>query len=236
MRESQRTKQTMVVIVCKTEGFDQEKISVVKKNLSEYLKLAVIGLKSLCFLSYNGEADCVPTEKPELLYGTPYYQERIFDHTFQVSPSAFLQIHMDMCEVLYRRIIDSVKECEVVLDLGSGIGTIGISIMKKLPNIKVIGVEICEEAVEDAKINEPNYEVHLGRAEDHIKAICEEHRGKRIVAILDPPRPGFNKEVMVALRRCRGLDNIIYVACNAGAIQDNLLQLTLPVTAKRKAP
>ena len=41
---------------------------------------------------------------------------------------------------------------------------------------------------------------------------------------------------MVALRRTRGLDNIIYVACNAGAIQDNLLQLTLPVTSKRKAP
>jgi tRNA/tmRNA/rRNA uracil-C5-methylase (TrmA/RlmC/RlmD family) len=41
---------------------------------------------------------------------------------------------------------------------------------------------------------------------------------------------------MLALRRCRGLDNLIYVACNAGAIQDNLLQLTLPTTVKRKAP
>lgn len=41
---------------------------------------------------------------------------------------------------------------------------------------------------------------------------------------------------MLALRRCRGLDNLIYVACNAGAIQDNLLQLTLPTTTKRKAP
>lgn len=53
---------------------------------------------------------------------------------------------------------------------------------------------------------------------------------------MDPPRPGFSKEVMQALRRCRGLDNLIYVACNAGAIQDNLLQLTLPTTARRKAP
>ena len=47
---------------------------------------------------------------------------------------------MDMCEVLYQRVIDSVKECEVVLDLGCGIGTIGISIMKKNPNVKVIGI------------------------------------------------------------------------------------------------
>ena len=76
----------------------------------------------------------------------------------------------------------------------------------------------------------------MGRAEDKIKEICDRYRGNRIVAILDPPRAGFNKEVMVALRRCRGLDNLIYVACNAGAIQDNLLQLTLPMTEKRRAP
>lgn len=127
-------------------------------------------------------------------------------------------------------------DCDVILDLGCGIGTIGISIKKKLPNVKVIGVEICEEAVEDAKKNDPDYEVHLGRAEDKIKEICDKYRGNRIVAILDPPRAGFSKEVMIALRRCRGLDNLIYVACNAGAIQDNLLQLTLPMTDKRRAP
>lgn len=40
----------------------------------EYLKKSVIGLSGLCFLSYNGEADSVPTEKPELLYGNAYYQ------------------------------------------------------------------------------------------------------------------------------------------------------------------
>lgn len=76
----------------------------------------------------------------------------------------------------------------------------------------------------------------LGRAEDKIKEVCDRFRGQRIVAVLDPPRAGFNKDVMVALRRCRGLDNLIYVACNAGAIQDNLLQLTLPMTDKRRAP
>ena len=72
--------------------------------------------------------------------------------------------------------------------------------------------------------------MELGRAEDLIKGICDKFRGNKIVAVLYPPRAGFNKEVLLALRRCRGLDNIIYVACNAGAIQDNILQLTLPMT------
>lgn len=80
-----------------------------------------------------------------------------------------------------------------MLDLGCGIGTIGISVMNRLPEVKVIGVEICEEAVEDAKVNSEKYEVQLGRAEDKIKEICEKYRGNRIVAILDPPRAGFNK-------------------------------------------
>jgi tRNA (uracil-5-)-methyltransferase len=100
-----------------------------------------------------------------VLWGTPYYNEKIFDKVYQVSPSAFLQIHMDMCEVLYDQIIKAVKECDLVLDLGCGIGTIGISIMNKLPDVKVIGVEICEEAVEDARKNDENYEVYFGRAE-----------------------------------------------------------------------
>jgi 16S rRNA G1207 methylase RsmC len=58
-----------------------------------------------------------------------------------------------MCEILYSHIIQAVKDCDIVLDLGCGIGTIGISIQKKLPDIKVIGIEICAEAVEDAKKN-----------------------------------------------------------------------------------
>lgn len=45
-----------------------------------------------------------------------------------------------MCEVLYSHIIQAVKECDVILDLGCGIGTIGISIKKNLPNAKVIGI------------------------------------------------------------------------------------------------
>ena len=40
---------------------------------------------------------------------------------------------------------------------------------------------------------------------------------------------------MITLRRCEGLNNLIYVACNAGAIQDNLLQLILHMAEKRRA-
>ena len=95
---------------------------------------------------------------------------------------------------------------------------------------------MCAEAVEDAKINDPDYEIVCGRVEDGIKNVVEKYKGMRIVGILDPPRAGMGKDVITAMRRCKGLDHIIYVACSPASIQDNLLGLTLPATNKRKAP
>ena len=85
------------MVVAKTEGREKEILSKIKEELVEYMKKSVRGLVGLCFLSYNGEADSVPSDKPELLYGTPHYNEIIFGRTFRVSPGAFLQIHIDMC-------------------------------------------------------------------------------------------------------------------------------------------
>lgn len=62
------------MIVCKTNHVDPELLKAVKAELVEYMKKSLIGLSSLCFLDYNGEADSVPTDKPEVIYGNSYYQ------------------------------------------------------------------------------------------------------------------------------------------------------------------
>jgi hypothetical protein len=36
----------------------------VKEKLTNYCRMAIKGLKTLGFLSYNGESDSIPTEKP----------------------------------------------------------------------------------------------------------------------------------------------------------------------------
>ena len=49
-----------------------------------------------------------------------------------------------MCEVLYNKIIDFAAECDVVLDLCCGIGTIGICVKNNIKsadkNVTVIGI------------------------------------------------------------------------------------------------
>jgi hypothetical protein len=61
VRESDRTGQSMILVVCKTQGVDEAMLKEVKDKLTNYCKLAIKGLKTLCFLSYNGESDSVPT-------------------------------------------------------------------------------------------------------------------------------------------------------------------------------
>jgi tRNA (uracil-5-)-methyltransferase len=36
-----------------------------------------------------------------------------------------------------------------------------------------------------------------------------------IVGIVDPPRGGLHRDVLKALRTCRGLNKLVYVSCNA---------------------
>ena len=62
------------MIVCRTSGIEEDLLAQVKRELVEYMRKCIVGLASLCFLEYNGEGDSVPSVKPQLLYGTPYYQ------------------------------------------------------------------------------------------------------------------------------------------------------------------
>lgn len=94
----------------------------------------------------------------------------LFLNRFRISPKAFFQVNTKAAEVLYSLVVDLTRECQeeinkeanekgtkravTVLDVCCGTGTIGLAVAKHVQNIqRVVGVEICVEAVEDAKKN-----------------------------------------------------------------------------------
>lgn len=114
-----------------------------------------------------------------------------------------------------------IDEQTVVLDICCGTGAIGICLSAKAR--KVVGVEIIESAIENAKqnikLNEPHvdaskFEYFAGKAEDVLPNIVKDHSGLKIIGIVDPPRSGLHKDVLKALRTCKGLDRLVYVSCN----------------------
>ena len=128
----------------------------------------------------------------------------------------------------------------VLLDICSGAGTIGICLAAQC--FKVVGIEMvetaCKDAEENIKLNNiDNYEVICAKVEDVINDVVKKYAGKhRIIGIVDPPRAGLHRSVTKALRTCKGLDHLVYVACNPPAVVDNLNDLCLPENKKRKAP
>ena len=66
------------------------------------------------------------------------------------------------------------------------------------------------------KIPKDKCDYYAGRAEELMPNIVKEYSGKgfRLIGIVDPPRSGLHREVLKALRTCKGLDRLVYVSCN----------------------
>ena len=100
-----------------------------------------------------------------------------------------------------------------------------------------------ENAKENVKMNEgaidpSKCDFYAGRAEELLPNIVKEYssKGNQIVGIVDPPRSGLHKDVLRALRTCKGLDRLVYVSCNPQSQMRDLAYLCYDVSKKRKAP
>ncbi|KAK2496887.1 hypothetical protein MC885_007419 [Smutsia gigantea] len=95
---------------------------------------------------------------------------------------------------------------------------------------RVVGIELCQEAVEDARANArdnglSNVEFHCGRAEGLVPAVVSRLASQQLVAILDPPRAGLHSRVILAIRRAENLKRLLYVSCNPRAAMGNFVDL-----------
>lgn len=145
---------------------------------------------------------------------------------YQVSEKSFFQINSVITEKLYNEIkeIINTSKSENVLDLYCGTGTIGIYI-SDIVN-KVLGIESCKEAIEDANYNKKlnntkNCTYKLGKVENLTKEITKEYD----TAIIDPPRSGLDKRVVEKLLEIKP-KTLIYVSCDPVTLARdlNLLQ------------
>lgn len=127
---------------------------------------------------------------------------------------------------MYSKIIDycQLSSKDIVLDLCCGTGGIGICLSHKVK--KVIGIEMCKSAVEDAinntKINNINNCFYVcNKVENVISDLLTfktefivEKEEDNLVAIVDPPRCGLHQNVIKCLRKCSKIKKLIYVSCN----------------------
>ena len=162
----------------------------------------------------------------EILSGKGHYEEVLCGFRFKVSPFAFFQVNTVVFEKMLSLIADfaEIDSGTTLFDVCCGTGAIGICLSKNAK--KVVGVDIIEQAIDNArqnvKLNEGALDAsklifHAGKAEEVMPPIVREESSSenKIVGIVDPPRSGLHQDVLRCLRTCKGMDRLVYVSCNA---------------------
>ena len=155
------------------------------------------------------------------LYGEGFIEDTLCGLNFRLSPRSFYQVNHHQAQRLYRAAIEQaeITKEDTVLDLYCGVGTITLCMASAAG--KVIGVEVVEQAVEDARDNAKrngieNAEFFCGDAGQ--AALALEKQGIRAdVVVVDPPRKGLNADTIEALSRFAPR-RIVYVSCDPATL------------------
>ncbi|MGC4056945.1 MAG: 23S rRNA (uracil(1939)-C(5))-methyltransferase RlmD [Chitinophagaceae bacterium] len=185
-----------------------------------FAKLLAIApeISALCYTINTKWNDSIYDLEVHTYHGKGFITEKLEDFTFNISPKSFFQTNSTQAETLYRitRDFAGLSGSEVLYDLYCGTGSIGIFCSKGAR--KVIGIEVIEQAIEDAKVNAAQNGIgHALFYAGDVAAICtdaffEEH-GKPDVIITDPPRAGMSEKLVQQLLKMRA-PKIVYVSCN----------------------
>ncbi|KAF7651837.1 hypothetical protein LDENG_00104830 [Lucifuga dentata] len=232
-----RTKQAMAVVFFNPQKLEEEELDALKSSMRKFFTEGEgreSGVTSLYFVREGQRMSPKLEDLPcELVAGETCVHEELLGLKFRISPHSFFQVNTGAAEVLYSAVaawaeLDEDATDATVLDVCCGTGTIGISLAKRVR--KVIGIEMCQEAVEDAKANTKlngldNVEFHCGKAEDIFPNILNALVSPKVTAIVDPPRAGLHSKVILAIRRGEHVKRLVYVACNAKAAMTNFIDL-----------
>jgi 23S rRNA (uracil1939-C5)-methyltransferase len=183
---------------------------------------------SLWWTQTEGLGETTSGGKSQLLGGAPQLEDRIGELRFLVSPEAFFQTNTPMAGVLYGIAEEyaDLHGTERVFDLFCGIGTIALTLAPRAR--RVIGLELIEDAIQDAaenaKINEiTNATFYSGDVRTSMRELVEEV-GRPDVVVVDPPRAGLSAKIVRRIVEAAP-EKIVYVSCNPTTLAPNAAQL-----------
>ena len=156
--------------------------------------------------------------EPVVFSGKGYIIERLGGFRFKIGPKSFFQTNSRQGNLLYEvtRDFAELTGRETVYDLYCGTGSIGIFLSQGAK--KLVGVEMIEAAVEDARENAKLNQLTDAQffAGDVIH-VCDEDfftvHGQPDVIITDPPRAGMHEKLVHKILEI-GAPVVVYVSCN----------------------
>ena len=236
LRRGYHTGEIMVIFVVNREEivkeykFNQLLESV--KKLNENIKGVFVNINSSSTNEILGD-------KTIKISGEDYITDFIGTYRYFISPKSFFQVNTLQAEVLYNTLKENLElnGNEVIFDLYSGVGSIGIFLSDKVS--KIYGIEIEKTAVEMAnlnlKINDvKNAEYIAGSVEDKIEEFEKRNIAPDVI-VVDPPRKGLDDKSIEYILNFSP-KKIGYVSCNPATMARDIKKLSEKYDIKKITP
>ena len=195
-----------------SSGFNKKLMEKFKKQILKKLPDTTSIVNTI-----NAEKNNTAKGHTKTIYGESFIHEKIGNYKFKISPNSFFQTNSYQVKILYDYIIKTAEldKNDIIYDLYCGTGTIAIYMSSFVK--KVYGIEIVEEAIEDAKYNAKiNNILNTCFYKSDLKDFFNKENlnlEKPDTIIIDPPRPGLHPQVIKDIvKLCPS--KIVYVSCN----------------------
>ena len=189
-----------------------------KDLLISLLQKAVPGLVSVCLSINARRTNVILGEEIHTLWGKSVMEDTLHGLKFSVSPLSFFQVNPLQTERLYQLALDyaQLTGSETVVDAYCGAGTISLMLARQAK--KVIGIEIVEPAIVNARENAErngvsNAEFIVGATEDVLPKMVSGGMRPDVI-VVDPPRKGCEEAVLRAIIEAAP-ERVVYVSCGA---------------------
>ena len=210
------------------------------RRLAERLVQQFPELTTLLYTINPKWNDSIADLEPRILAGKGYVIEQLEDFRFKIGPQSFFQTNTRQGERLYQvtREYAELSGGETVYDLYCGTGSIGIFVSRQAA--RVIGVEVVEAAVEDARENALlNGIGHASFFAGDVIDICQDEffaaHGRPDVIITDPPRAGMHTDLVGKILDMAA-PTVVYVSCNPATQARDLQLLDAKYTVTKVQP
>ncbi|HVP07294.1 MAG TPA: 23S rRNA (uracil(1939)-C(5))-methyltransferase RlmD, partial [Candidatus Acidoferrum sp.] len=230
IRQAKRTNQLMVNLVTNYGEFPD------RQKLVRDMRQAFPEISTIIHNQNGQKSNIAVGEREQILYGTGYIEEILFQSRFRIRANSFFQTNTLQTESLYRTGFELLqpKKSDTLLDLYCGGGSITILIAPFVT--RAVGVELVGAAIraarENAALNEiSNVEFIESDTTDFLRNAYTPE-SKFDIIVVDPPRVGLHPKTLKRLIEIQP-EKLLYISCNPATFARDVKEL---VTAGYELP
>jgi 23S rRNA (uracil1939-C5)-methyltransferase len=219
VRVSEEEQKAMVVFVTARRSYNEI------HHLARYVREQLPEVEVVAQNVNSSEGNVIMGTADHFLTPKHHLTERIGEVNLMISPRSFLQVNRDGACLIYERVAEWARLTgrETVLDLYCGIGGIALTLARRAR--RVIGVEVVEAAVEDARRNArmngiSNCVFQAGDVAEQLEELAEDGEAVDVV-VLNPPRKGCDEQVLRQVAAL-GPRTVLYVSCSPQTLARDL--------------